>query len=146
MTGIRLETFSPGRASGPASRPAPVEQRIEAAREAAYAAGFLAGQAAATEATLAEEARLTSELVEAIADARVTNRAARHHVLASVGPMLEALVAVVTPVLADRGLGLEIARIVERALTLAPAARPRLRCAPELVDQLGALLSGRGLE
>jgi hypothetical protein len=42
--------------------------------------------------------------------------------------------------------GLEIARVVERALTHAPAARPRLRCAPELVERLRALLAERGLE
>jgi len=145
MNAFRLETFAP--ASGPAPvRINPVERRIAAAREDAYQAGFLAGQAEATEAFLAEEGRLTSDLVEAIADARLTNEAARRHVAASLAPMVEALVAGVTPVLADAGLGPEIARLVERALAQGPESRPRLRCAPELVGRIKALLAARGLE
>ncbi len=145
MNAFRLETFSP--ASGPVPvKPSPVERRVAAAREAAYQEGFLAGQAEATEAFLAEEARLTSDLVEAIADARMTNDAARRHVAASLAPMIAALVAGISPVLAAAGLGPEIARLVERALAHAPEAKPRLRCAPEIAPRLGALLAARGLE
>ncbi len=145
MNAFRLETFSP--ASGPVPvRVSPVERRVAAAREEAYQAGFLVGQAEATEAFLAEEARLTSDLVEAIADARLTNEAARRHVAASLAPMIEALVAGISPVLAAGGLGPEIARLVERAHAHAPAATPRLRCAPELAPRIGELLAERGLE
>ena len=85
MSAYRLETFAP--LSGPLRpRGDPVTRRIEAAREEAYRDGFLAGQAMATEEFLAEEDRLTAELVEAIADARVTNEAARRHV-ASLTPL-----------------------------------------------------------
>jgi hypothetical protein len=59
--------------------------------------------------------------------------------------MLEALAAAIAPALADAGLAAEIARLVERALVHAPAARPRLRCAPELVDTIEAALRERGL-
>jgi flagellar biosynthesis/type III secretory pathway protein FliH len=145
MNAFRLETFSP--ASGPVPvKVSPAERRLAVAREEAYQAGFIAGQSEATEAFLAEEARLTSELVEAIADARMTNEAARRHVAASLAPMIEALVAGITPVLADAGLGPEIARLVDRALAHAPEATPRLRCAPELAPRIGALLAERGLE
>ena len=145
MSAFRLETFSPG--SGPGRpRMDPAERRLEAAREEAYQAGFLAGQAMATEEFLADEARLTSELVEALADARLTNEAARRHVAASLAPMIAALVAGVSPSLADAGLGAEVARLVEQACLQAPGARPRLRCAPELVGRLRALLTERGLE
>ena len=128
MSAYRLETFLP--AAGPApSRIDPVERRIEAAREEAYHEGFLAGQAVATEGFLDEQGRLTSELVEAIADARLTNEAARRHVAASLAPMVEALAAAIAPALADAGLGPEIARLVERALVQRPggAAAAALR-------------------
>ncbi len=145
MNAYRLETFTPH--EGPlALRGNPVERRIEAAREEAYHAGFMAGQGMATDAYLEEEGRLTSELVEAIADARLTNEAARRHVVATLAPMVEALAAAITPALAEAGLGLEIARLVERAVLLAPEPRPRLRCAPELVERLTLLLAHHGLD
>ena len=145
MNAFRLETIAP--ASGPAPlRMSMAERRAEAAREEAYQAGFIDGQSMATEGFLAEEGRLTSELVEAIADARLTNEAARRHVATSLGPMIEALAAGITPVLAEAGLGIEVARLVERAVAHAPEARPRLRCAPELAERIKALLAHRGLE
>ncbi len=142
MSVYRLETFPP--AAGPGSRSE--ERRLELAREEAFNEGFLAGQALAAETFLDDEGRLTSDLVEAVADARLTNEAARRHVAASVAPMVEALVATIVPTLAEAGLGAEVAGIVARAMARAPAARPRLRCAPEIADRLGALLAGRGLE
>ncbi len=145
MSVFRLETFAPISGIG-AQRIGPPERRLEAAREAAYRDGFLAGQATATEAFVEEEGRLTSELVEAIADARLTNEAARRHVAASLAPMVEALASAIAPALADAGLGAEIAGIVERALIQAPEARPRLRCAPELAGRIAALLAALGLE
>jgi hypothetical protein len=145
MSAYRLETFAPF--AGPAHpRVDPVARRIETAREEAYREGFLAGQAMATEEFLAEESRLTSELVEAVADMAVTNEAARRHVAASLAPAFEALAQAVAPALADAGLGPEIARRIERALAQAPAARPRLRVAPEMAGRIGALLGRRGLD
>lgn len=145
MSGYRLETFAPG--GGAAARPRrnPVEERIEAVREEAWHAGFLEGQAMAAEAHLDDQSRLTSAFIEALADARVTNEAARHHVAESVAPMLEALVAALAPALADAALGAEVGRLVERALLHAPPARPRLRLAPEICDRIEAALRERGL-
>jgi flagellar biosynthesis/type III secretory pathway protein FliH len=142
MSAYRLETFAP--AFGLRGHVDPVQQRIEAAREEAYHAGFLAGKSMATESFLEDQTRLTSELIEAIADSRLTNEAARRHVAASVAPMIEALAAALVPALAAAGLGAEIARLAERALH-ATAARPRLRCAPELVETVEAALTRRGL-
>lgn len=144
MTAFRLETFTPAAGSG-APRLSLAERRLEAAREEAYEQGFLAGQAMATEAWVEDEGRLTSELVEAIGDARLTNEAARRHVAASLAPMVEALASAITPALAEAGLGAEIARLAERALAQAPEARPRLRCAPELASRIAALLEARGI-
>lgn len=149
MSVYRLETFSPGHgaavAKALAPRHDPVERRLAAAREAAYAEGFIAGQAAATEAMLAEEGRLTSDLVEALSDLRMTNEAARRHVAASLAPMLGAIVTAVTPALAEAGLAAEVTRAVERAVAAAPKGRPRIRCAPEVVDRLGDRLEERGI-
>lgn len=145
MSGYRLETFTPAEdGSGPPRR-SQVDERIEAVREEAYHAGFLAGQAMATEACLDDQTRLTSAFIEALADARVTNEAARRHVAESIAPMLEALVDAIAPTLADVGIGGEVARLVERALLHAPSARPRLRLAPELCDTVEAALRERGL-
>ena len=133
--------------------------------------GFLAGQAMATEAFLEEESRLTSELVEAIADARLTNEAARRHVAASLAPMVEALAEAIAPALAEAGLGAEIARIVERALVArargaaaaalrargrrrgcaallaAPrAATPRVEEAPELLPREAQIFWDQGYD
>jgi len=144
MNAYRLERFSPGASNAPS--PSMIERRIDAVREDSYRLGFLAGQAAANEAFLDDQGRLTSALVEAIADTRVTNEAARRHVAASIGPMIAALAAGIAPALAEAGLGPEIVRIVERAVLQAPGARPRLRCAPEVAGRLSALLAARGLD
>jgi flagellar biosynthesis/type III secretory pathway protein FliH len=144
MSAYRLETFLP--AAGPGFRQDGLERRLEAAREKAYTEGYLEGQAAATDSFLAEQGRLTTELMEAIDDARLTNEAARRHVAASLAPMVEALAAAVAPALAEAGLGAEIARLVERALIQAPEARPRLRCAPEVAERLGAMLGRMGFD
>ena len=82
MSGYRLETFLP--ATGPGFRREGIERRLEAAREKAYTDGYLDGQAAATDGFLEEQGRLTTELVEAIEDARLSNEAARRHVAAEV--------------------------------------------------------------
>lgn len=144
MNAYRLERFSPAIPSGPT--PSMIERRIDTVREESYRLGFLAGQAAANEAFLDEQGRLTGDLVEAIADARLTNEAARRHVAASMGPMIAALASGIAPTLAEAGLGAEVTRIVERALVQAPGARPRLRCAPEVAARLSDLLAGRGLD
>jgi hypothetical protein len=145
VNGYRLETFAPAGQGPGRPRRNPLEERIEAVREEAWHAGFLEGQTMATEAHLDDQTRLTSAFIEALADARVTNEAARHHVVESVAPMIEALVSAIAPTLADAGLDTEIARLVERALLHAPAARPRLRLAPELCDRIEAALRERGL-
>ena len=146
MSAYRLETFAPATAAGAAlPRADPVAERIAALREEAWQEGYLEGQAAATEAYLDDQTRLTSAFIEALADARVTNEAARHHVVESVAPMIEALAGAIAPTLADAGLPGEIARLVERALLHAPAARPRIRLAPELCDRIETALRERGL-
>jgi hypothetical protein len=144
MSAYRLETFAPGVSVRP-PRSDLAERCLATAREAGFAEGYVAGQAAATEAMLADDNRLTGELVEALQDARMTNEAARRHVVASHAPVLEAIVAAMTPALAAAGLGPELARAVERALAAAPKARPRIRCAPEMVDPLGDRLEARGV-
>jgi hypothetical protein len=142
MTAYRFRTLVPDATSAGG---APADEPPKRAVEAAYRAGFLAGQSAATEACLDEQHRLTSGLVEAIADSRVTNEAARCHVLASVSPMVEALVLAMVPALANVGLANDLARLVQRALAGAPSARPRIRCAPEAVDGVTRCLEARGL-
>jgi len=142
MSAFRLQIFAP---LAEVSGPSPAARELEAAREAGYREGFLAGQAAATEAHLDDQTRLTSELVEALADARMTNEAARRHVAASLAPLAAAICAALTPALAEAGLGAEVAARVEAALAAAPEARPRLRVAPELVQGMRGLLAERGL-
>ena len=144
MTAFRLKTFAP--AADPA-RASAVEQdrRVEETRDEAYREGFLAGQSAAVESFLDDQARLTSDLIEALNDASLGNEAARRHVAASVAPMIRALCEAITPSLAETGLFSEIARLVTLAIEAAPAARPRLRCAPELAPTLKAIFAERGL-
>jgi hypothetical protein len=144
MNAFRLQTFTPAEGFGE-RRQSEAERRLEAAREEAYRAGFVAGQAAATESHLDDETRLTAELVEAIGDACMTNEAARRHVAESLAPALRALAAAIAPALADAGICDEIARLAARAVAVAPEARPRLRCAPELVARVEALLAERGI-
>jgi hypothetical protein len=142
MSAFRLQTFQP--IADPHT--ARLSSRdIEAVRDAAYRDVFLAGQAAAVEAHLDDQARLTSEFIEALCDARLTNEAARRHVAASLAPMVGALVAALTPALAEAGLAAEVVARVEAALAAAPDARPRLRCAPELAPVVRGLLAERGL-
>ena len=143
MSAFRLQNFAvPTEAAGPRLQPA----EIAALRDEAYRAGYLAGEAAATATHLEDQTRLTSELIEAISDARMTNEAARRHVAASLAPLASAVVAALTPALAEAGLAEEVAARVEAALQSAPDARPRLRCAPELVPVIHGVLAERGLQ
>ncbi len=144
MSAYRLQTFAPPPGAGAA--PSPREIELAAAREAAYREGFLAGQAAATEAFLDDQTRLTSEFVEALNDARMTNEAARRHVAASLAPVAAAVCEALIPALAAAGLAAEVADHVARALAAAPEARPRLRCAPEIAASIRGLLAERGLQ
>jgi flagellar biosynthesis/type III secretory pathway protein FliH len=145
MTPYRLRTLSPAEDTARA-RAHEIDRRIAEARAEAQAAGFLEGRAAATEAFLADQARLTSELIEALSDARLTNEAARRHVAASLAPVIEHLCAAITPALAETGLFAEITRLVARAIETAPAALPRLRCAPEVAPAIAKALNARGLD
>jgi hypothetical protein len=95
---------------------------------------------------LADDARLSSDLIEAINDARLSNEAARRHVSASLVPMIEALYAAITPALAEAGLISEIGRLVARAIEAAPGAKPHLRVSPELAPVVDGLLAERGIE
>ena len=141
MSSFRLQNFAARPDAGPRLSP----DEVEAIRAEAFREGFLAGEAAAAEAHLADQTRLTSELIEAISDARMTNEAARRHVAASLAPLAAAVVAALTPALAEAGLAAEVAARVEAALRTAPEARPRLRCAPELAPVIRGVLAERGL-
>jgi len=146
MSAFRLQTFSPRPPpSAQPNHPVLTEADLERVRDAAYREGFLAAQTEITAAFRDDETRLASDLVEALNDARLTNEAARRHVMNGLAPTVAALCGAISPALAAAGFGAEIAARVERALFAAPDARPRLRCAPELVATLEALLAERGL-
>lgn len=145
MNAFRLQTFAPAADPAHAGELARA-QELSTLREESFRTGYLAGQAAATDSFLGDQSRLGSDLVEALNDARLGNEAARRHVSASLAPMIEALCAAIAPTLAEAGFFSEIARLVERALRAVPEARPRLRCAPELVETITGLLGDRGLD
>ncbi len=147
MSTFRLQTFDAagGGDTREGSGPSAADLALQAARDEGYQQGFLAGQAAATEAHLEDQGRLTGELVEALSDAGLTNEAARRHVAASLAPMIEALGAAIAPSLAEAGMTAEVARLVELALEASPAARPLVRCAEELAGPLAKLLDERGI-
>jgi hypothetical protein len=144
MTAFRLKTFSPITEPRLDAR-AEAELKLQADWDEAYEAGYLAGHSVATEAHLADQGRLTSALVEALSDAGLTNEAARHHVAASLAPLVETLAAAIAPALAEAGIVAEIGRMVARAIDAAPDARPTIRCAPEVADRLCPLLAERGI-
>lgn len=148
MTSFRLQTFEPGAPdrNQAAARAEEAARRLEAAREEIYRAGFIDGQAAATEAHVNDEARLTGELIEAIGDSGLTNEAARRHVAASLAPVVQGLFDALAPTLAEAGLASEIVGLVANAIDTAPNARPRLRCAPEVAVAVRTLLGERGLD
>lgn len=145
MSVFRLQTFVPANAPAP-TKPLEADRKIEVARETAYQSGFQAGHASATEDFLREDARLSSELIESLNDAVLSNEAARHHVAASLVPAIEALFAAIAPSLAQVGVVGEVGRLLDQALQTAPSTRPRIRCAPELGAPIRRLLADRGLE
>jgi hypothetical protein len=144
MRSLRLETFEPAR-DPERARASALESMLARAREEAYEAGYLAGQAAATESFMEEQAKLSSALIEAIEDSRLTNEAARRGVMMSLAPFVETLFATLAPALAERGLAGEIARLVQAAVEATPGARARVRCAPEVASVVGRLLSEQRL-
>ncbi|MEM8569619.1 MAG: hypothetical protein AAGG56_01810 [Pseudomonadota bacterium] len=119
---------------------AEIAAMIEQARSEGYSEGYLAGQAEATENHLADQGRLTSQLVEAIGDAGMTNEAARRHVSATVAPLIEAVAKAIAPSLAQSAMVGEIGRIVSDAVESAPDARPLVYCASELIAPLQRLI------
>ncbi|WP_424930851.1 hypothetical protein [Amaricoccus macauensis] len=145
MSNFRLQEFDPATAAGSSTSngDAALEARIDQARAQGYEEGFLAGQGAATETYLSEQSRLTSELVEALNDAGMTNEAARMHVSATVAPLIEAVVRAIAPSLADAGMVNEIGRIVTEAIESVPAAKPRIRCSSELAAPLNRMVEER---
>lgn len=147
MSNFRFPTFSPDPEPKPAveeeNKADELEKQLQAAREEAYQAGFIDGQAEATETHLADQSRLTSELVEALCDAGMTNEAARMHVAASIAPLIEVIALAIAPSLADAGMLGEVCRIVDDAIESAPKARPRIRCAHELAVPLQRLVEER---
>jgi hypothetical protein len=148
MSNFRLQEFSPESRTEPESederkRAEAIEARIQAEREEAYRAGFVDGQVAATEVHFEDQGRLTSELVEALCDAGMTNEAARMHVSASIAPLIEGIALAIAPSLAEVGMLGEIGRIVCEAIDTAPKARPRIRCARELAVPLQRLVDER---
>jgi hypothetical protein len=143
MRAFRLESFAPVVAAKAQADPEPDRVRA-AAREEGYEAGYVAGQAAATEAHAEDQSKLTAALVEALADGHMTNEAARRAVLAEVAPLVAKLFGALAPTLADLALPDEIARRVEAALRAVPSARPRIRCAPEVVPTVEATLARFG--
>jgi hypothetical protein len=145
MSNFRFTEFSPTPEPVLAEKDTSEElaKELKAAREDAYRAGYVDGQAAATEAHLADQSRVTSELVEAIYDAGMTNEAARMHVVASIAPMIEQVALAIAPSIAEAGFLGEIVRITCEALESAPEARPRIRCAEELAIPLRALVAAR---
>lgn len=150
MTAFRLQTFSPRPEPAPAPKPEPklpvlTQDDVAQARAEGYRDGFLDAQSEVTAAFLDDASRLTSDLVEALNDARLTNEAARRHVMAGLAPTFMALCRAITPALAAAGFAAEIAARLERALLAAPDATPRLRCAPEMAPTLAALFVERGL-
>lgn len=144
MNAFRLETFAPGAPT--LRRLSPHERALEAAREQAYQAGFNVGQGAATEAHLEDQSRLSAEFIEALQDARLTNEAARQHVVATLAPLLGALARSIAPALAEAGFAAEVERLTFDALAAAPASQPRLRVATEMAARIEAILAERGID
>ena len=127
MSAYRLETFPAGRGARAARR-----RRSSAALEtrprAGLTEGFLDGQAMATEGFPREQGRLTTELVEAIADAELTNEAARRHVAATLAPPSRRWPGRSPRPWPTRASGPRSRRRIERALIPGPgraAASPR---------------------
>lgn len=146
MSSFRFPEFNPAPSAEKAGERPPaidIEGIVRQAREEAYAAGYVDGQSAATEDHLADQTRLTSDLVEALYDAGMTNEAARLHVCASIAPLVEAVTLAIAPSLADAGLPGEIGRIVREAIESAPKAQPRIRCARELAIPLQRLVDAQ---
>jgi flagellar biosynthesis/type III secretory pathway protein FliH len=141
---FRLETIAPRQEAAQARAAAEAALRATAHAEG-YEAGYIAGQAAATEAHVEEQSRLTAAFVEAIEDGQVTNAAARAAVLSEVGPLVARLFRALAPGVADAGMADVISGRVAAALGAVPPARPRVRCAPELVPAVERALASRGL-
>ncbi len=144
MMPFRLETLSP--AAPPQPRVSALERQIETVRTQSYEAGYVDGQGSAVEAHLEDQTRLTAEFVEALNDARMTNEAARRHVVASLAPVLGALARTIAPALAEAGLATEVERLAARALAAAPEARLGLRVAPEMAPRISAILAERRVD
>lgn len=109
---------------------------------AAYEQGYGAGWGDAVQAQSADIARLRGELGRNLADMALSHRDARRHILGSLEPLLQEMVAKVLPAVARQSLGhliLEELRPLASELAATPV---EVRTAPACRDQVEALLSG----
>ncbi len=138
MTALKLESFSHD-----------VEIRkgiskfesFEALRESAYNEGVKSGAEAASRAFEAEKIRTLAPILEALNDMAFSQVEARQAILASLEPMLMALVNAVLPAAARHGLAEELAALLATAYEKSPRARVVISVAPEAVGAIQAALA-----
>lgn len=131
---LQLETFDmPATAAGPAETE---EQRL-----AAYEQGYRAGWDDAVAAQGDEIGRLRGDLGRNLADMALSYRDARRHVLATIEPLLEEMVARVLPAAARHSLGAIILDELRPAAGQLAAEPVAVRTAPANRDLVERLLA-----
>ncbi|MHC9235503.1 FliH/SctL family protein [Pseudooceanicola sp. 502str34] len=115
-----LENFGAPPAPPPGTGPNPEE--IDALKVAAYEEGYKAGWEDAAKAQADDRSQITAEFARNLQDLSFTYHEAHAHLLKSLRPLLEDMVRMVLPRLAEQTL---LPRIVEELQSLARGEQPR---------------------
>ncbi len=113
MGALKLECFTND--STPISAGAPVLQDFDAIRKQAFEEGVRSGASAASAAFEAQKLRTLAPILEGLNDLAFAQGEARHAMLQSIRPLIEAMIATILPRAAKAGLAAEVSALVKDA-------------------------------
>lgn len=138
-----LEDFTALAREEPTTPAREAARAVEKARAEAYERGYTSGWDDAQAAASSEQARLSSELAQALLDLNFTHHEARAHVMAAVEPVLREMVRTIMPRLAERALGDAILEEVSGQAAAITDTPPEILVAEVDMPTLAAFLEAR---
>lgn len=133
MAALKFETFPPAGATESSASQETSKLLAQAYRDG-HSKGFAQGSEESAREHADAQEQLTAQFIEALKDREIDHSATQRSVIASLFPLLDAIVTTLSPNLAEVGF-LDLVRTsLSVALDSRPSIKPSLKCAPELVE------------
>lgn len=140
MALLQLETFSPLGATETSASQETAKLIAKAYRDG-HAKGFQQGADESAREHAEVQDQLRGQLIEALRDDAMEQHAAQTAAVASLLPVIDAMVNTLAPALAEAGFAEQLTTHLRTALDHRPNLRPVLHCAPEAAATLQAALT-----